>query len=226
MSHKERRWVNPYIDRIDTLPETLIGSEKDGLDQNHIDAILVKIRTFSSCYFEIGSGSGAHLVERAIKDPGSLYMGVELRYKRAFKTAEKAVKAGALNLIAIRGDANIVTEVIPANTLAGVYINFPDPWAKKRWNKNRIINPKNLLLIHQRLAANGFLAFKTDHREYFESAVSIIEETGLFKITEVTRDLYESPYCETNVPTEFENLFKSKGLSPCYLRAIKISPEV
>jgi tRNA (guanine-N7-)-methyltransferase len=221
---RERRWVNPYVDKIASIPDLLIGSEQAGLDDAMLSKALERIQSFDKRFYEIGSGSGSHLIERALKDPSSLYLGVELRYKRAFKTAEKAIKAGASNVLVVRGDANKLTEALPKESFDGIYINFPDPWAKKRWNKNRMVSSINVIRFYQLLKQEGFLALKTDHGEYFESAKIAIDNSELYSVTELTRDLYMSEYNAFNVTTEFENLFKSKGLSPHYLRAVKKFP--
>lgn len=174
-------------------------------------------------FLEIGSGSGIHLVCRAGKDPSSLYIGFELRFKRTFKAAEKAEQNKLKNLLIIRANASLITEVFSQNSIDGIYINFPDPWAKKkRWNKNRLINTTFISSIHPILKPNGFISYKTDHKEYFDSTLKLFEDSELFQVSKVTNNLHLSTYGDENIFTEFEMLFKSKGLAISFLEARKL----
>ena len=99
MNTESRGWVNPYIDRIDSKPGFLLPFERkmkpDAIDPQltaQARAVIDARRAeFKRCYVEVGSGSGRHLIERAAADRESLYVGFELRYKRAFRTAEKVI---------------------------------------------------------------------------------------------------------------------------------------
>ena len=68
-------------------------------------------------------------------------------------------------------------------------------------------------MIHGKLKPGGFLAFKTDHSELFESTLEAVLSLGIYNILEVTRDLHKEPrLLEKNVMTEFEGLFCSQSL--------------
>lgn len=225
-----RSWVNPYIDRIGSKPAYLLPFERkmkpDAIDPAltaHARATIDARRSeFQRCYVEVGSGSGRHLIERAAADRQSLYVGFELRYKRAFRTAEKAEQAGLNNLLVLRTDARQLSALFPPASLHGVYVNFPDPWSRKRrWIKHRLLNHDFFLALSTLLTADGFLSYKTDHAEYFDVTAAAIEESRLFCLKFVTKDLYKSPHFAGNVATEFENLFISQNLPICMLRAEK-----
>ena len=67
--------------------------------------------------------------------------------------------------------------------------------------------------------SEGYLGLKTDHREYFLEAVGMIKEARGWTIDEYTEDLHRSEYAAANIPTEFELLFRGKGIVACYLKA-------
>lgn len=222
MDHK--RWKNPYIDRLDTLPDYIIACSNTAATAADVTILREKIDRFPACYVEIGSGSGKHLINRAVNDPEGCYIGFELRYKRAFRTAEKAQQLQLNNLMVIRTSAAIIDSFFPPDSVEGFYVNFPDPWEKKHWKKHRIINTDYLSIVHRLLKPGGFFSYKTDHREYFRSSVELFQQLDLFDLKAVTEDLHASPHQAGNVYSEFEELFISKGLSPCYLLASKVNP--
>ena len=209
------------MDLVETKPATLLPQIDGEYDPEHLKTFTQKRDSASAIYVEIGSGSGGHLIGRALKQPDALFIGFELRYKRAFRTAEKAEKEGLTNLVVVRGDAQSLPTLFENSKVDGYYINFPDPWGKKHWKKHRLINTEYLQVLHRYLRPGGFLAYKTDHHEYFLSGESVIRDSTLFEVTERTEDLHSSEYLADNITTEFESLFLSKGLPICFLRAVR-----
>lgn len=214
-------WKNPYIDRVESLPERIVPAESNAVTEEQIRVLRSIAASRDRTFLELGSGSGAHLIERAARESTATFIGFELRYKRAFRTAEKAQQRGIENLIVARTTATLVPEIFLANSLAGVYINFPDPWEKKKWRKHRLLNRDFVAKLQQLLLPGGFLAYKTDHQEYFDETLEMLESSLLFSIAEQSRDLHQSAYAADNVLTEFENLFISKGLPTYYLKAVR-----
>ena len=99
-------------------------------------------------------------------------------------------------------------------------MNFPDPWEKRKWHKNRMIQPETVLQWRELLKDDGIFSFKTDHEDYFKHAVKTFSNNS-YKIIKQTEDLYNSEYLTDNIPTEFERLFCSKGKKIFFLEALK-----
>lgn len=221
---ENRRWRNQYIDLLNSKPDYIVTTDRSGITPEGNDFIRGRVAQFEKVFVEIGSGSGQHLVELARLNPQFLYVGYEIRFKRIFKTAEKAERLGLTNVLLIRQSAFMLPKTFPPGSLDGVYVNFPDPWDKRRWLKNRILNPEFVPVLHQLLKEDGFLSYKTDHTAYFSATRELITALQLFYISALETDLHRSPLAGTTPPTEFENLFRSKGLPVMYLLAKKIGP--
>ncbi len=216
-----QKWTNKYVELVRTLPETLINGEEKAPLESEIERVAQILKGFSRVFVELGSGSGGHLIERAHKDPGSLYIGFELRYKRAFRTAEKALGKGIKNLVVIRSDATYLDRYFAPNSLDGIYMNFPDPWDRKKWKKHRMINAESLRTFHSLLKPGASFRYKTDHEGYFDDSLELIKQSALFSIARMTRDLHLSEFTEDNVTTEFERLFISQGLPTYFVEITK-----
>ncbi|MCB0337004.1 MAG: tRNA (guanosine(46)-N7)-methyltransferase TrmB [Bdellovibrionales bacterium] len=214
-------WKNQYIDLIHTLPTYILSIERDEEISRARDAL--RKRCDKGVVVEIGSGSGHHLIELAASNPDTLCVGFEIRYKRTFRTAEKAQERRLQNLIVVRGSAELIPQLFEGILLDGVFINFPDPWSKRRWRKHRIMNREYLLRLCQSLRSHGFVSYKTDHREYFLTTLDLMKGLNCFELVEATEDLYQSDFLERNIQTEFEQLFLSKGLPVHYLKCLKVS---
>ena len=81
-------WENPYIAKLSEL-ETIVAAQSNSISSEDCERLRSLVAPYTKVYLEFGSGSGAHLIERAASDPDSAYVGFELRFKRAFRTAEK-----------------------------------------------------------------------------------------------------------------------------------------
>lgn len=210
----QRRYVNPYLSRLNEFPERLFTFSNETADRSRIEALR---RSASELICELGCGSGAFLLEIARRRPRAMLFGFELRFKRSVRTIEKALRDKLENVYLLHTDARNVLEIFGPQSISAVYLNFPDPWAKRREQKHRLLSADFIGVIAQLLKPGGTFSFKTDHEEYFESALRVIESSMAFEGLLKTRDLYQSAYLTENIQTEFERLFISQKLPIYYL---------
>lgn len=208
-------WENQYIQLVTTKPNVIVAESDRAAPLASKSAVAELRAKYQGVFVEIGSGSGLHLLELAKQNPNYLCIGLEIRFKRAFKTGEKAERQGLANVLVLRTDARFLSAIFEANSVAGFFVNYPDPWDKRRWLKNRILNQESLLEMRRLLCEHGFLRYKTDHKEYFESVWALLNKEH-WRIVKHSNDLLASSYTEENIPTEFEYLFKSQN-KPLYL---------
>ena len=206
---------------VKTKPGIILAEE----DRADVSAeALVELRNrlgmFQRCFVELGSGSGLHLVKLAEQNPDTLCVGLEIRFKRAFKTGEKAERDGLPNLLVMRTDARQIRQIFKPGEVSGFFVNYPDPWDKRRWRKNRLLNAEFLQTMRELLSPEGFFRYKTDHQEYFASTRSLLKTSGWIFRRDTT-DLLKSEWVTGNIPTEFEYLFKSQGKPLCMLEVVK-----
>jgi tRNA (guanine-N7-)-methyltransferase len=57
---------------------------------------------------------------------------------------------------------------VPAESVAGFHVYFPDPWPKKRHHKRRFVRKDNMAMLIERLKPGGTIQLATDHEGYFE----------------------------------------------------------
>lgn len=218
--------INRYVSLVDSIPALLANSQGEGLTEADIAPCRERIRCATKIYCELGSGSGGHLIECAARDPEALFVGFELRYKRAYRTAEKALQRNLSNIFVFRANALELTRVFRQGELDGVYVNFPDPWDRKKWKKHRLLNPGMLHTLHQLLSPGGFISYKSDHKGYFFDTMELLQEqffaSGLFRMRAYSEDFHCSGYADGSPRSEFEKLFKSKGCPVYYVKIEKI----
>ena len=221
---KFSNWTNQYIGLVATKPAIILPCKNNKLDSLEIDFLRHKASQFSKVILEFGCGSGEHLIERAARANDTLFVGFEIRFKRSFRTAEKAEKRGLLNLVVVRHTARAVTEIFSDKSVDGIYVNFPDPWSDRRkWAKHRLLQPSFIAQMEKLLKPGGFISYKTDHQECFLETKKYLQAQSGLSIEKYTEDLYSSDFLYGNVTSEFEKLFCSKSLPVFYLEAVKTS---
>ena len=87
-------------------------------------------------YLEIGMGKGKFLIENALKHPNINYIGIE-RFDSVVAKAIKKIPEDIPNLKIIRMNALDIDKVF-SNEIDLIYLNFSDPWPKKRWSDRRL----------------------------------------------------------------------------------------
>ena len=101
---------------------------------------------------------------------------------------------------------------------ARLYLNFSDPWPKKRNAKRRLTSPLFLERYKTILAPGGRIFFKTDNRPLFDYSLETFAASG-YTLENVCFDLHGSPMAAENIMTEYERNFSAKGFAINYLEA-------
>jgi tRNA (guanine-N7-)-methyltransferase len=116
---------------------------------------------------EIGFGRGEFLLDLAEKSPGTAFVGVEVSFKRVLKMARKVARAKLENVRLLEGQAQIaVSELLDDASVQEFWINFSDPWPKKRHARRRLIQPAFVAELAGSLAFGGQLHVSTDDVPY------------------------------------------------------------
>lgn len=152
---------------------------------------------------DVGCGKGRFLLARALKNPGTNFLGVDRILRRIRKVDNKARRLGLTNVRLLRMEAfYAVTHLVPAHSVSVYYILFPDPWPKKRHHAHRLFNENFVDALHRTLVTKGRLHFSTDHLPYFEEVKAILAadkrfvEIPAFEPTEDERSDFELYYIQ------------------------------
>lgn len=165
-------------------------------------------------HIEIGMGKGQFILNLAKKNPDINYVGIE-RYSsvllRALEKFDTEEFNELKNVRFICMDAMELPEVFEYGEVAKIYLNFSDPWPKKRHARRRLTSTQFFAQYDKVLAEEGVVEFKTDNRALFEFSLEQVEEAG-WKLLGKTFDLHhDEKMNEGNVMTEYEEKFSSMG---------------
>lgn len=118
-------------------------------------------------HVDIGFGDGGFLSELARQDPELAIVGVERSFKRALKVARRLSRSDLRNVRLLGVDAAwAIREAFGNETVESFWINFPDPWPKRRHRRRRLIEPNFVRELARRLTLGGSLHVATDDSDY------------------------------------------------------------
>lgn len=116
---------------------------------------------------EIGFGRGEFLADLAARTPHQRFVGIEYSAKRVLKLARRLARSELQNVRLLGASAQEATaRAIPDGSVRCFWINFPDPWPKKRHFKRRLITPAFARELVRCLQPGGALELATDHPGY------------------------------------------------------------
>lgn len=124
---------------------------------------------------EIGFGSGETLVTLAELHPERNYLGIEVHRPGVGHALLEIDKRGLENVRVLRQDAlEVLGQGLGPESLAAVYLLFPDPWPKRRHHKRRILNPAFVRLLARVIAPGGRFHAATDWAPYAEQMLEVL----------------------------------------------------
>ncbi len=116
---------------------------------------------------EIGFGRGEFLMDLALAAPSVPHVGIEYSTKRVLKMARRLAKTAIRNVRLLDALAEpVVQDLIAPGSVQAFWINFPDPWPKKRHHRRRLLQPGFVRDLGLRLVPGGTLHVATDHEGY------------------------------------------------------------
>ena len=168
-------------------------------------------------YIEIGMGKGDFIIGNALNNPNINYIGIE-KYDSVMARAIEKIKGDMPNLRLVRMDAKDIENVF-YKEVDRVYLNFSDPWPKKRHAERRLTSNTFLKKYDSIFRSDMEIQMKTDNISLFEFSLVSLSNYG-YVLKEVSLDLH-SLQKEDDVMTEYERKFSSMGVRINYLAATK-----
>lgn len=164
-------------------------------------------------HIEIGCGKGKFLLEMAKNYPDVNFIGIEKFDSILIRTGKKLLDSNLPNVRILLYDAADLENVFCNQELNLIYLNFSDPWPKKKQNKRRLTAPSFLDIYKNILSDDGAIYQKTDNRFLFAYSLEKFNEMG-FSLSNITLDLHNDTLDFVNITTEFEE--KWMKLGPIY----------
>jgi tRNA (guanine-N7-)-methyltransferase len=129
---------------------------------------------------EIGFGMGETTAAIAASRPDVNFLGIEVFLAGVGALLKRIHEQHLENVRVIHHDAvEVLHDMIPPDSLAGVHVYFPDPWQKKRHHKRRLIAQPFVGRLASRIAPGGYLHCATDWEDYAAQMLDVLSNEAL-----------------------------------------------
>jgi len=135
-------------------------------------------------WLEIGFGGGEHLVHMAALYPEIGIIGCEPFVNGVAMLLGKIRAAGVQNLAVHPGDARDLIEVLPEASVAKAFLNYPDPWPKRRHHRRRFVTEDHLLPLARVMKPGAEFRVATDIPDYVRQTLKEVPRAGFGLVTE------------------------------------------
>jgi tRNA (guanine-N7-)-methyltransferase len=169
---------------------------------------------------EIGFGTGSFLIDMAIREPHSNFIGMDFYHKGIRRVITRMDRLHLKNIRVVYGNAG---EKIPIlfdeGDLSEVFINFPDPWPKNRHHKRRLIKPQFVEMLAGKMAPGGILHIATDFEPYAREILKALQADVRFSNPHEDRGYRHE---REGIPkTKYEKAFLDAGRKIYYFELSK-----
>ncbi|MDY0057075.1 MAG: tRNA (guanosine(46)-N7)-methyltransferase TrmB [Methyloversatilis sp.] len=187
---RPQRHIRSYVLRQGRMSPAQIRNIEEGMPRwgipyaaQAIDYAATFGRT-APVVLEIGFGMGFTTAEIAAARPDTDFIGIEVHGPGVGNMFKLIAEQQLANVRVIQHDAvEVLRDMIPDGSLAGVHVYFPDPWPKKRHLKRRLIQSPLVAQLASKLAPGGYLHCATDIEDYGQQMLDVLSAEPLLENT-------------------------------------------
>ena len=162
----------------------------------------------AALWVEVGCGKGKFTAETAQANPDVLMIAVERCREAMVVAMEKAREMGLTNVFFIDMVVAEIESIFAPGEIYRLFINFPDPWPRKKNAKRRLTHRGFLDKYCRVVRTGGEFHFKTDNAPLFEFSLEEFAACGL-EVKNLTRDLHRDGV--VGIMTGYEEKFHALG---------------
>ena len=134
---------------------------------------------------EVGFGRGQFVIQKADKYRDINFLGFEVRRKFVEYAKSNVENLKLTNIYLECASADVaISEKIPEGRIRNIYVNFPDPWWKRKHKKRRILKPEFINIFHKVMQVGGIIYVRTDVKEYADFVTENFSKLETFEKTE------------------------------------------
>ena len=172
-------------------------------------------------WLEVGFGGGEHLLAMARENPSALLLGCE-PFRNGVAMCLAALEAAPLpNVRLHEGDAREVFDVAGEGAFSRIFVNYPDPWPKKRHHRRRFIGPETLPHLARIAAPGARLHVATDIPDYVRHVLEAMRAAPEFRWTAEGPEDWRRPWADWP-GTRYEAKALAEGRPPHYLTFVRV----
>ncbi len=195
MRARHKKWAAPFLEEHEEFALKEVDPEDPFFASDKL-------------YLEIGAGKGDFVLGMAKLIPGN-YLALEREISVLGTAGKKLLEQGLSNVRLLGADFDDAYESLKRLRFDAIFLNFSDPWPKKKHWKRRLTTKERLVKMESLLKQGGKIVMKTDNPSLFQFTLEQIPLTGL-SLESQTDDYAFDP--TQDAMSEYERNFRSQGV--------------
>lgn len=196
MRGRYKKWALPYLGEH---PEVVLPS---------IDWENPFFKGAEHLSFEVGAGKGDFVLGMARLYPDRRFLAIERDVSVAGILAKKVVESGLTNIRIMNEDFDELQESLLPERFDIIYLNFSDPWPKKRHEKRRLTTANRLNKMAELLKNGGEIRFKSDNDILYAFTEEQLPEVKLNLVADIAEYAFDP---SDDAMSEYERNFRGEG---------------
>ena len=172
-------------------------------------------------WMEIGFGAGEHLAHQAQANPEVGFLGIEPFINGTASLLSKMEQLDITNIRILNDDVWLLLDNLPENSLSRVFINFSDPWPKKRHHRRRLFSHDLLDKLSCQMLPGSELRFASDNINYVRHALETVNCRADFTWDPTCSRDWKYPPVDS-IETRYGTKARRAGRSSFYLKFKKV----
>lgn len=172
-------------------------------------------------HVELGMGKGRFISGMCARHPEWNFIGIDMKEELLMQASDKARAAwqevaqlAPPNLALTLFNIEYVLDLFEQGEVSRIYLNFSDPWPKRRHARRRLTHPEFLQKYASILRPDGEIHLKTDGAGLFEFSLNSFCESG-YGLRNISLNLHKEGPHPDHIMTEYEAKFHDRG-QPIY----------
>jgi tRNA (guanine-N7-)-methyltransferase len=178
---------------------------------------------------EIGCFDGQLIAASAARWPTAGFVGIDWKAGSLADAARRVTDADLTNVRLIRGRGQDLCRQFADGEVEQVWLFHPEPCDRPKERPNRLMSPAFLADVHRVLRDGDSSRFilKTDHAEYYQHTLQLLEGSRLFRIVVHTADYWNNKAAQDHAHafadevTPYEARYRRKRLPIHYVELAK-----
>jgi len=129
---------------------------------------------YNDIVLELACGKGEYAVNLAKVSPDNNFVGMDIKGNRMYVGAKKALDEEVKNVAFLRTQIQKIAEYFPAQSIAEIWITFPDPFLRESKAGKRLTHSRFLKEYQKVLKPGGRINLKTDSKPLFDFTQEMI----------------------------------------------------
>ena len=178
-----------------------------------------KFKNSNPIVLELGCGKGEYCIQLSKMYPHLNFIGIDIKGSRIYSGAKIALEENRTNVLFVRAQIDLLSNMFSENEIKEIWITFPDPQIKYNRRNKRLTSNNFLKMYKSILSHGGCVNLKTDSLFLHGYTLGLLEAYDCH-VHFSSADIYSLSKIDNRlkIKTYYEKMFLKENLPISHIR--------